>query len=168
MTDGIRFSELLDYSAAETDRWKQWFSKNPDTLDLPVDVADAGTVRKLLIHIFLVELHFANAMSGPISDPKDLQRELENRRSETVDQLFEISGEATRKYRQYLATASPQNYSVKVDFGPRFKIKPTKRKLIAQALTHSMRHWAQLSTALRQQGRKSDWIHDFLMSSAME
>jgi hypothetical protein len=48
------------------------------------------------------------------------------------------------------------------------ELKASKRKMIVQALTHSIRHWAQLATSLRQQGMKQDWIHDFLMSKAME
>jgi uncharacterized damage-inducible protein DinB len=46
--------------------------------------------------------------------------------------------------------------------------KASRRKLVTQALTHSMRHWAQISTFLRQQGLKQEWTHDFLMSKAME
>jgi len=40
--------------------------------------------------------------------------------------------------------------------------------MVAQALTHSIRHWAQISTYLRQQGLKQEWSHDLLMSEAME
>jgi hypothetical protein len=43
-----------------------------------------------------------------------------------------------------------------------------QRKLIAQAFTHSLRHWAQISTYLRQQELKQQWNHDLLMSKAME
>lgn len=168
MTSGIEFSELLDYSAGETDRWKQWFSQNSDTLDFAVDIAGAGTLRQLLVHVFLVELHFANVLIGSSVDFKQTQQKMETGQVKTVDDLFGISEEATRKYRQYLARATPDDLAAKVDFGSRFSMKPSKRKLITQAVTHSMRHWAQISTFLRQQGRKPDWVHDFLMSSAME
>jgi uncharacterized damage-inducible protein DinB len=47
-------------------------------------------------------------------------------------------------------------------------VKASRRKLLAQALTHSMRHWAQIATFLRQQGLKQEWNHDFLLSNAME
>jgi hypothetical protein len=40
--------------------------------------------------------------------------------------------------------------------------------MVAQALTHSMRHWAQIATFLRQQEFKQDWNHDFLLTRAME
>jgi len=35
-------------------------------------------------------------------------------------------------------------------------------------VTHSLRHWAQISTYLRQQELKQQWNHDMLMSKAME
>jgi uncharacterized damage-inducible protein DinB len=35
------------------------------------------------------------------------------------------------------------------------------------ALLHGVRHWAQLSTYLRQKGYKQDWQHDFIFSGVM-
>ena len=169
MMDGIRFTELLDYNAEETQHWKQWFATNPAAADLPVDIAGAGTIRHLLLHIFFVELHFANAVLGLApADFQALRSQIEKSKSKSVEELFAISEEATQKYREYFAKATPQDLATAVDLGSRLNIKPSKRKLVTQALTHSIRHWAQLSTFFRQQGLKQDWIHDFLMSKAME
>jgi uncharacterized damage-inducible protein DinB len=168
MNDGIRFSELLDYTAEETAHWKTWFAANPSALDLPIDIADAGTVRRLLVHIFFVELHFADVLIGSPVDFQTLQKKIESSRLDTVDCLFALSEEAAGKYREFFSKATAEDYGKAVEFGTRMKLKPTKRKMITQALTHSMRHWAQLATALRQQGFKTDWVHDFLLSKAME
>lgn len=162
MIAGIEFAELLDYTAQETSRWKELFVKNPAALDLAIDIAGTGTVRRLLQHIFFVELHFANAVLGlpPVS--------FESLSAGNVNQLFAVNEEAMLKYRQFLSTAKPEDWTDKVDLGPRVDFKPSKRKLVTQALTHSMRHWAQMATFLRQQGFKQDWVHDFLLSNAME
>jgi len=40
--------------------------------------------------------------------------------------------------------------------------------MMMQAIWHSVNHRGQLATFLRQQGFKQDWIHDFLLSNAME
>jgi hypothetical protein len=40
--------------------------------------------------------------------------------------------------------------------------------MFAHALFHSMRHWAQLATTLRQNGLKQDWQHDFIFTKVME
>ena len=58
------FSELLAYNEEETRRWKEWFAQNPTALELPLDIADASNVRGLLLHIFLVEVHFAHIILG--------------------------------------------------------------------------------------------------------
>lgn len=167
--DGIRFAELLDYNEEETQHWKQWFAANAAAADLPVDIAGAGTARQLLLHIFFVELHFANAVLGLApADFPTLRAQIEDSKTKSVDDLFAISEEATCKYREYFAKATPQDLSTTLDVSSRLKFKPSKRKLVTQALTHSIRHWAQLSTFFRQQGLKQDWVHDFLMSKAME
>jgi uncharacterized damage-inducible protein DinB len=159
MDSGIQFTELLDYSDEEARRWQEFFVRYPQALDLPFDVA--GTVRELVLHIFSVELHFANLVSGAEdSDPK-------NQTAATLGQLFAISADASRKYRQFFSQATAEDWGTLVQLG-RINVKASKRKLVTQALTHSLRHWAQLATYLRQQGFKQDWRHDFLLTKAME
>jgi uncharacterized damage-inducible protein DinB len=165
--DGIRFLELLDYSDEETRRWKQWFANHPAALDMTVDVADAGTVRKLLMHIFLVERHFAQAVSGGPTSSDELRKAAASEPPTDLNEIFRISEDASQKYREYLAHATPADLATVLNLSSRMELKGSKRKLITQALTHSMRHWAQLATFFRQQGLKQDWIHDFLLSKAM-
>jgi len=161
MTAEIQFAELLAYTVEETQRWKQWFTKNPAALELPVDIADAGTIRQVVKHIFFVELHFANLLLEiPPADFESLP-------ASDVVELFRISEEAADRFQKFLVTAKEPDWVAMVELGARVGSKASKRKLMAQALTHSMRHWAQVSTFLRQQGFKQDWIHDFLMSKAM-
>jgi hypothetical protein len=52
MDPGVRFTELLAYNEEETIRWKQFFQEHSAAVDLPCDVASAGTVRNLVLHIF--------------------------------------------------------------------------------------------------------------------
>ncbi len=84
-----------------------------------------------------------------------------------MDELFAIGEEARKKYRQFFARATADDWGeiVNLGFGD-FKV--SKRKMVAQALLHSVHHRAQLATFLRQHGLKQDWNHDFLMSKAME
>jgi uncharacterized damage-inducible protein DinB len=168
MMDGIRFTELLEYGDEETRRWKSWFAQNPAALDLPVDVAGAGTVRELLTHIFLVERHFASAVTEGAASFEQSRKDAEKQPPAELDEIFGISEEASQKYREFLASATPEDLATVLNLSGRMELKASKRKMIVQALTHSIRHWAQLATSLRQQGMKQDWIHDFLMSKAME
>jgi uncharacterized damage-inducible protein DinB len=106
MNDGIRFSELLAYNEEETRRWKEWFAQSPAALDLALDIADTNSVRGLLLHIFLVELHFAHIVLGlDRVNFQAVQREIESGSAGNFDNLFAISEDAAAKYKRYLANA---------------------------------------------------------------
>jgi uncharacterized damage-inducible protein DinB len=156
--DGITFGEFLAYTEEENQRWKQFFARHPEALDLPLDIA--GSVRELVRHIFAVELFFANQITGG-------QASLDEVPSETLDEIFGVGEKAAKVYRDFFARATPEDWSEMIELS-RVNRKASRRKLVTQALTHSMRHWAQISTFLRQQGLKQEWHHDFLMSKAME
>ena len=137
----------------------RFFARHPQALGLPLDIA--GSVRKLILHIFAVELFFANAVSG------NPQVDVEKFPNSSLDDLFGISQRATDVYREFFANAKPEDWAEVIRVGAR-EWKASRRKMVAQALTHSIRHWAQISTYLRQQGLKQEWSHDLLMSEAME
>jgi uncharacterized damage-inducible protein DinB len=46
--------------------------------------------------------------------------------------------------------------------------RASRRKIFFQAQTHSIRHYAQLATLVRQQGIKTGWVLDLLASPAMD
>ncbi len=157
---GIQFKELLAYNVDETGHWKRWFGDHPTALDLACDVAGAGTVRKLMFHIFTTELFFANHVHGlPRVDFEQLP-------SSTLDELFAINEEAHRKFQEFLERATQEDWVQVVPLGFR-DFKASRRKMVMQAMVHCIHHRAQLATLLRQQGLKA-WTHDFLMSSVME
>lgn len=159
MNEGISFSELLDYSSEENHRWKQFFARHPQALDLPLDIA--GTVGQLVLHIFAVELYFANVISGQENaDPDELP-------TESLDNIFAVGEKAREKYLEFFSNAKTEDWTATVELR-RISLKASKRKLIAQALTHSMRHWAQIATFLRQNGLKQEWRHDLLVSNALQ
>jgi uncharacterized damage-inducible protein DinB len=45
------------------------------------------------------------------------------------------------------------------------KHRATKRVMLAHALLHGIRHYAQLATLVRQHGIKPDWQMDFIASA---
>lgn len=156
----LSFRELLDYTDAETHRWQVFFRAHPEALDVPTDVRGAKNARELVIHIFQAELVFGGAVLGePLPD-------LEQLPVNTLDQIFAIGESARRKMREFAAVASEEALAERQPFGPAGEV--SRRKLLAQALTHGMRHWAQLATDLRRAGYPTDWIHDWLMSPAVK
>ena len=60
----ISFSELLDWNKSETKKWRAWFEDQPAAvLDVPVRVAQTKNVREFLLHIFAVELRYAQRLN---------------------------------------------------------------------------------------------------------
>ena len=158
MSAGIHFEELLAYTEEESLRWKQFFRAYPQALDLPLDIA--GSVRELVKHIFAVELFFADLATGKKADPNQAT-------ATTLDEIFALGEKAASVYRDFFLRATPEQWAEKLELS-RIGVRASRRKMVVQALTHSMRHWAQIATFLRQQGFKQDWHHDFLLSTAME
>jgi uncharacterized damage-inducible protein DinB len=160
MDPGIPFADLLAYNADETEHWKRWFTEHPAALDLPCDVAGAGTVRKLLFHIFAAELVFANLV---LDEPRPKYETLPQG---TLEDLFGISAEAHAKFQQFLAASAPDQWTtpIPVGFGT---LEASKRKMLTQAMLHGVNHRGQLATFLRQQGFKQAWTHDFILSKVM-
>jgi len=161
MDAGITFAELLQYTEEETQHWKQWFAEHPEALDLPCDVAKAGTVRKLVLHIFTAELVFANAVLNlPRPDWEKLL-------SGTLGELFGVHDDAFRKFHEFCSRAQPGDWTEVKDLGFR-DMKASRRKMVAQALLHGVHHRAQLATFLRQQGFDGLWLHDLILSKVMD
>jgi hypothetical protein len=59
---GLSFGELLDYSAEESNHWRDFFTQHPDALDVPCDIAQTKTVRELVLHIVIVQMRYAERL----------------------------------------------------------------------------------------------------------
>lgn len=161
----ISFEELLAASEGQMRKWRQWFEEQPaSVLDVPLSIALAKNVREFLLHIFAVELRYAERLKGlPISAYESLP-------SATVADLFGISEKAGGMYREYFAHTTDEDLATVIEFPTRTAgiVRASKRKIVVHALLHSVRHWAQLATALREAGHPTNWGKDFLYSEVME
>ena len=161
---GLSFPELLRFDEQETTRWHEFLARqSPELLDLDIDLAGGGTVRALLLHMFAVELKYAELLSGnTLTKVSDLP-------TPSVDEIFGVAATAQKKIRDYLKTASDADLNAKITF-PTLSAgeqTATRRKVLGHALVHSLRHWAQLTTEMRRRGYKADWHHDFLFTDAL-
>ena len=67
-TADLTFRELLDYTAWEAERWREYFAAHPEALDFPFASGPTATVRGVVQHIFAVERRYADRLSGvPVS-----------------------------------------------------------------------------------------------------
>ncbi len=161
----ISFQDLLSANQAETQKWREWFDAQPaSVLDVPLSIALAKNVREFLLHIFAVELRYAERLKGqPVTDYETLA-------TGSVQDLFGIGERARAMYRDYLATATDEDLARVMEFNTRTAgvIRSSKRKIFLHAMLHGVRHWAQLATALREAGYATNWGKDFLYSPVME
>jgi uncharacterized damage-inducible protein DinB len=161
----ISFGELLAANEAETGKWRKWFDEQPaSVLDVPLSIALAKNVREFLLHIFAVELRYAERLQGlPVTAYETLP-------AENVADLFAVGEKAGGMYREYLAKVSDEDLAAVIEFPTRTAgiFRASKRKIFLHAMLHGVRHWAQLATALREAGCPTNWGKDFLYSEVME
>jgi uncharacterized damage-inducible protein DinB len=161
----ITFAELLANNESDSGKWRKWFEEQPSSvLDLPLSIALAKDVREFLLHIFAVELRYAERLTvTPVTEYEALP-------TGGINDLFGIGDRARTLYRAYLATATDQDLATIMEFPTRTAgvIRSSKRKMFIHALLHSVRHWAQLATALREAGHPTNWGKDFLYSAVMD
>ena len=155
--------ELIAFCTQETERWRQWFTENPAALDLRIDIAQAKTVRDLVLHIVAVELRYSERLLGePLSEYSDLP-------TASVEKLFSTGKKASENLRRFVAKADANEWAEVLTFPTRTAgtLSASKRKIFVHALLHGIRHWAQLATFLRQHGHKQSWPHDFIFSDVI-
>jgi uncharacterized damage-inducible protein DinB len=160
----LTYAEMLSADEQETEQWREWFRAHPETLDVKMELAMQHDVRGVLFHIFVVELRYGERLLEQPETPNDALSK------QTVDEVFGIGAAARKKFRDFMARASDADWNKTISFKTLSAgtISASKRKCFVHALLHGMRHWAQLATALRQQGTKAEWHHDFMFTKAMQ
>ncbi|HET7464629.1 MAG TPA: DinB family protein [Longimicrobium sp.] len=161
---GLSFRELMAYTDEETRRWEAWFrDAGPAALQVSMGEAKWSTVGGLIYHVFMVERRYAERLLGESVTPYADQPPAE------VDELFAVHREGRSRLERYVANARPEEWGEVITFETisAGTLSASKRKVVAHALMHGVRHWAQIATALRQAGHGEQWMHDVLMSSAL-
>jgi uncharacterized damage-inducible protein DinB len=165
MTPAITLDELLAWNRQSSGFWKAHLAASPSLLELPCGIGGTADVQAFVRHIWGVELIWSQRIAGlPQRDRKDLP-------TGPLDALFELHLEAARNFRALLDDpAIDWNESIAMDFPwlPPEARKPSRRKLLAHALFHGQRHWAQLASLVRVAGFPSGFMGDLLLCSALE
>ncbi len=164
---GISFNELLAYHETETARWRAWFEKQPAAV-LDVAAGEQGTelanVRGLLFHSFVCEWAYAQILLGQSWD------DWKKFDPSTLAGVFAVAEEAQAKLRQWADSADEEeaNRICRLSVAEKdFSLSGSARKFFVHAIVHSIRHLAQLASALRAAGYKTDWQHDLALSDAV-
>jgi len=159
---GVSFTDLFAYEEEEANHWEEWFRANAPALSARVELKH--TLRNKLFHIFSVTQRNAERLLGEEMTP---DQDLEAR---TLDQLFAIGRLAREKYREYLAKATEEQLAIPRTYNSFTlgEFTATPRKLLLHGAIHSIRHWGQIATLLRQQGYTVNFPHDVIFSKVIE
>jgi uncharacterized damage-inducible protein DinB len=167
---GLSFGELLDYSAEESNHWRDFFKQHADALDIPCDIAGTKSVRELVLHIVIVQMRYAERLlSMPITEYETLAARLSLGEGKPGEELFALGRKSLEDLRSFAIAANDSDWDGLLTFPTRSagQLTASRRKIFIHALLHGVRHWAQLSTYLRQKGYKQDWQHDFIFSGVI-
>ncbi|MGC1870415.1 MAG: DinB family protein [Acidobacteriaceae bacterium] len=162
-TAAVTLEELVADNEAATEKWRVWFTANPAALDVPCSIYNSGTVRGLLKHIFAVELRHSQRLLGEEVTSYDAIP------VGSLDELMAVHEQAIRNLRKFLSTTTDAALLevIALQTVSAGTLHASRRKLFTHILLHSIRHWAQLSSLLREAGYKTDWPKDFLFSEAV-
>jgi uncharacterized damage-inducible protein DinB len=161
MESGLSFSEFLNYVNEETSKWKEFLRSNPKALEVPVSIAGTKSVRDMLLHIFAVELRYAERLND-VAEVTPYERHT----GRSAEELFAIGEQARRMLAEYLAKASDLDQVLTFPTLTSGTLSASKKKIAIHMLLHGVRHWAQLATALRETGFTTG-KHDFIFSNVL-
>jgi uncharacterized damage-inducible protein DinB len=149
----FELAHLLDYTDWERSQWRAWFLEHGPGA-LAVDLGPNGdgrinTIGELVRHIFSAEQRYVDRIQGaPLTDTAIVP-------PDDVEALFQFGRQSRASLRAVLTAFPTERWDVpqQIQMGKHTR-SVTPRKMIAQAVTHEIRHWAQVATLLRMSGRK--------------
>ncbi len=148
--------DALKWFETTSTNWRKLLTANPDILAISCDIAGAVTVAQVLQHIVAVELRWAQRIVRlPETDFDQVP-------FGSVDAIYATHDRALDIFHQSLA--ADLDWDQIIDFitrtyGP---ASASRKTIFFHAMFHSIRHYAQLGTLIRQQGYKTDWPTDYL------
>jgi len=160
----VRAGTLLDYTEWERAQWHAWFhEQGPAALAVDLGPNSDGrvnTIGELVRHIFRRAAVVARIQGAPLTA-------LPRFRPTTL----KLSLHSARKAGNHYGRCSLPSHQSGGSFRNRYKSESTVARDAAEAdcaaVTHEIRHWAQVATFLRMSGRKPG-PRDFLVSPVLE
>ncbi|HSK43957.1 MAG TPA: DinB family protein [Candidatus Binatia bacterium] len=157
----LAFTDLLAYTDYLAERWLNYFERNPAALDVNVG-GRTPTLRDLVTHIFQVEQFFSDLL---LQEGAGAMRRPEQMASKSLEELRGMHQQAHKKLAQYIGSASEDALQRTRTLGP---VTVSDRKTLAQAVLHSVHHWAQVAMEIRQAGFPTEPPQDIIASPVMK
>ena len=153
--------DLLGWLDDTTRRWMELVDSHAEVLAFPCDVRETQNVGQLLQHVVAVELRYAERLADrPATD-------YDNIPYDSGAAIGAVHAQAMERVRQLLAR-DDEFWDGETQFPTRSAgaMQASRRTILVHLAMHSIRHYAQLATLVRQHGVKPDWFMDYLFQSA--
>lgn len=157
----IPVEHLLAWNDTTAQHWRDFILANPAILTLPSDIRNGSTVANTLHHIVAAELRYAHRLASlPEPDYAVIP-------SDSIHSLLAAHTRAFEIVRERLADPA-YDWSAEITFETitMGRLRATRETILLHLTLHSIRHYAQLATLVRQQGFKPTWPMDYLSMGA--
>ena len=153
--------ELMRWADDTSQRWFELLGRHPESLGIECDIMNTGTVAKLVQHIVAVELRYADRLQGV------MESSYEHVPFGSAEELSETHRKAMEIFNRLLLDEG-YDWEQSIQFQTRSAgvLRASRRTVLVHALMHTIRHYAQLATLVRQHGVKPDWPMDYLFMGA--
>jgi uncharacterized damage-inducible protein DinB len=157
----LSYETLLELTSAEHHRWHDWFIDHPDAWSVPFATGRMATVGGVVMHIFAVELRYAQRLLDQEVTP------WEGFRQTSIEDVFELGDNARAQLVDFLTSAPESELDRILTFQTLTAgtVTASKHKIASNIFLHGIRHWGQVATVLRQNDFTDQWAHDMLLSS---
>ena len=157
----LSYETLLEFTSTEHHRWHDWFLERPKAWAVPFATGRMATIGGVVLHIFGVELRYAQRLLDQEVTP------WEGFRQTSIEDVFELGDNARAQLVDFLTSAPESELDRVLTFQTLTAgtVTASKHKIASNIFLHGIRHWGQIATVLRQQGFSDQWSHDMLLSS---
>lgn len=157
----ISVEKLLTWNDATAQHWRAFILANPTILALPCDIRNSKTIADTLQHIVAVELRYAQRLSGLPESP------YEEVPKDSINSLIAAHELAINLLRNLLSNPD-YDWSAELIFDTISlgRLRASRETVLLHLTLHSIRHYAQLATLIRQNGFKPNWPMDYLFAAA--
>jgi len=150
-------AEMLAWLEKTSDGWRQLATEHPELLAFPCDVMGVTTVGELLQHIVAVELRYAEQLTGlPPTDYAAIPYG-------SAEEIYATHERAMKLLRELLDSNVDWTERIKFMTRSMGPAQSSRKTVFFHATLHSIRHYAQLATLVRQHGLKPGWAMDYMM-----
>jgi len=149
--------EMLAWNERTAKTWRQLVEEHPEVLTLQCDIYGVTTVAELLRHIVAVETRYAQRLAGVTETSYDAIP------YGTAAEIFGAHEAAMGGIRAELAKGGDWDAKMEFQTLTMGRARASRKTIFFHALMHSIRHYAQLATLVRQHGFKPAYPMDYLL-----